>query len=502
MRHGARKFFVLMLKPAGAGRRISTAISPGFFSALPSALIAATLLFSPQPALAQFFSQQGPKLVGTNVVGATAEQGFSVAVSADGNTAIVGAFQDNSSVGAAWVYTRTGGVWSQQGKLVANDAIGSAAQGISVGLSADGNTAIVGGPGDNSGAGAAWIYVRSGGTWTQQGAKLVGTGAAGNARQGAVALSADGNTAIVGGANEAPGAAWIYIRNGSMWTQQGDKLVGTNVVGATAQQGAAVALSGDGNTALVGGRADNSNVGAAWVYTRTGGGWSQQGKLVANDAIAPAFQGYSVSLSADGNTAAVGGPFDNTDVGAGWIYVRSAGMWTQQGKLIGGGAVGQSLQGNSMSLSAAGNMVFMGGPNDNSSIGAAWIFTSNGGVWSQQGGKLVGSGAMGAAGQGVSVALSADGKTGIVGGLFDNSSVGAAWVYAQPSLVVSPTTDISASGTQGEGFSPASFQYQSGFHQRQPQLYDLRHSACALAQRILPLRHGHHIPGHCDLLFD
>jgi hypothetical protein len=185
------------------------------------------------------------------------------------------------------------------------------------------------------------------------------------------------------------------------------------------------------------------------------------GLVVANDAIAPAFQGYSVSLSADGNTAAVGGPFDNTDVGAGWIYVRdSAGMWTQQGKLIGGGAVGQSLQGNSMSLSAAGNMVFMGGPNDNSSIGAAWIFTSNGGVWSQQGGKLVGSGAMGAAGQGVSVALSADGKTGIVGGLFDNSSIGAAWVYVQPSLVVSPTTDILASGTQGEGFSPASFQYQ------------------------------------------
>ena len=136
------------------------------------------------------------------------------------------------------------------------------------------------------------------------------------------------------------------------------------------------------------------------------------------------------------------------------------GMWTQQGKLIGGGAVGQSLQGNSIALSGAGNMVFMGGPADNTKIGAAWIFTSNGGVWSQQGGKLVGSGAMGAAGQGVSVALSADGNTAIVGGLFDNSSVGAAWVYVQPSLVVSPTTNILASGTQGEAFSPASFQYQ------------------------------------------
>ena len=96
------------------------------------------------------FVQQGSKLVGAGAVG-NAEQGFSVAISADGNTAIVGGLNDNGFVGAAWVYTRLGGVWSQQGsKLVGTGAVGNAQQGSSVAISGDGNTAIVGGHGDNN----------------------------------------------------------------------------------------------------------------------------------------------------------------------------------------------------------------------------------------------------------------------------------------------------------------------------------------------------------------
>jgi hypothetical protein len=107
-----------------------------------SVLILATQLFSSQLALAQF-TQQGPKLVGPGVVG-NAEQGQSVALSSDGNTAIVGGPDDNNSTGAVWVYTRSGGVWTQQGnKLVGTGAVGQSEQGISVALSADGNTAIV-----------------------------------------------------------------------------------------------------------------------------------------------------------------------------------------------------------------------------------------------------------------------------------------------------------------------------------------------------------------------
>jgi hypothetical protein len=89
----------------------------------------------------------------------------------------VGGYGDNSNTGAAWVYTRSGGVWTQQGsKLVGTGVIGSAEQGRSVALSGDGNTAIVGGNVDNSLTGAAWVYTRSNGVWTQQGSKLVGTG--------------------------------------------------------------------------------------------------------------------------------------------------------------------------------------------------------------------------------------------------------------------------------------------------------------------------------------
>src|SRR5206468_1217058 len=104
---------------------------------------------------------------------------------ADGNTAIVGGYNDNGTAGAAWVFTRSGGVWTQQGnKLVGSGAAGPAQQGRSVALSGDGNVAIVGGNADNSGAGAVWVWSRSGGAWTPLGNKLVGAGAVGNASQG------------------------------------------------------------------------------------------------------------------------------------------------------------------------------------------------------------------------------------------------------------------------------------------------------------------------------
>jgi hypothetical protein len=279
----------------------------------------------------QQFIQQGPKLVGTGAV-VPADQGTSVALSADGKTAIVGGFFDNSGSGAAWVYTRSGGVWTQQGsKLVGNDAAGAAFQGWFVALSADGNTAIVGGYNDAAGIrtalgpGAAWVYIRSGGVWTQQGPKLVGTGAAGPANQGySVALSADGNTAITGGPADsgAIGATWVYTRSNGVWTQQGSKLVGNDAAGP-ANQGTSVALSADGNTAIVGGDADNSDTGAAWFYTRSGGVWNQEGsKLVGTGGVQNSEQGYSVALSADGNTAIVGAPADNGSLGATWVFVH------------------------------------------------------------------------------------------------------------------------------------------------------------------------------------
>jgi hypothetical protein len=149
------------------------------------------------------FAEQGFKLIGTGAIG-DALQGLGVSLSADGNTAIIGGRGDSNFTGAVWVYTRRGGLWDEQTKLVASDSVGGSLQGSSVSLSRDGDTALVGGPGDNRGPqgpfGAAWVYTRIGGLWRQQ-AKLVGTPVLGTyAVQGAsVSLSGDGNTAIIGG---------------------------------------------------------------------------------------------------------------------------------------------------------------------------------------------------------------------------------------------------------------------------------------------------------------
>ena len=409
------------------------------------------------------FTQQGPKLVGT--ASGNASQGVSVALSADGNTAIVGGSSDNGNAGAAWIWTRTGVNWAPQGtKLVGSGASASAQQGLSVALSGDGNTAIVGGPNDNGSIGATWVWTRSGVNWTQQGTKLVASDATGIAQQGwSVALSADGNTAIVGGSgdNGNIGAAWVWTRSGITWTQQGTKLVGSGYVG-TPVQGHSVALSGDGNTAIVGGPSDNGNIGAAWVWTRTGVNWSQQGtKLFASDATANASQGWSVALSGDGNTAIVGGPYDNSN-GAGRIWTRTGVNWTQQGtKLVGSGAGFLPLQGSSVGLSADGNTAIVGGPDDgiNQAEGAAWVWTRTGVNWSQLGPKLVGSGWVGlGAYQGASIALSGDGNTAIVGGPGDTSGVGAAWVFVasapasatQLAFVQQPTNTVA-----GQPITPA-----------------------------------------------
>jgi hypothetical protein len=424
---------------AGVGGAVAAATRPNRASAIAKAiacvLVFAALVCTAQPASAQF-TQQGQKLVGSGAAG-LASQGSAVALSADGNTAIVGGESDNSGTGAAWEFIQSSGVWSQQGsKLVGTGYSGAPYQGISVALSADSTTAIVGGAFDNSDAGAAWVFTLSGNV------KLpIGTGAVGKAYQGySVALSADGNTAIVGGPsdNSLIGAAWVFTQSAGVWTQQGAKLVGTGYSGQS-NQGRSVALSADGNIAIVGGPGDNSGTGAVWFFSRSSNGiWSQQGsKQIGASAVGAAEQGFSVALSADGNTAVAGGYGDNSNAGAVWVFTRNSnGSWSQQGsKLVGKGAVGSLVyQGCSVALSADGNTAIVGGYGDNSNAGAVWVFTRNGGVWNQGGTKLpLGTGAVGSAVyQGYSVALSADGNTAIVGGYGDNSNAGATWVFVSP----------------------------------------------------------------------
>jgi hypothetical protein len=416
-------------------------------------VVCATALFA-RPAFAQF-AQQGPKLAASDAASISA-QGFSVAISSDGNTAIVGAPLDNDFGGAAWIWTRSNaGVWTQQAtKLIGSGSAAFVQQGRSVALSADGNTAAVGGPLVDGGA--VWIWTRSAGVWSQQGTKLVGTGATGSAGQGSsVALSADGDTLVVGGPgdNSGAGAVWVWTRSGGVWTQQGGKLVGTGATGSAGQGN--VALSADGNTLIVGGTGDNSNAGAVWIWTRSGGIWSQQGaKLTGSDRVGDAFQGRGVDLAADGNTAIVGGR-DGTSGGVAWVWTRSAGTWIQQGpKLAGSDAASPASNNTSVSLSADGNTAIVGGPDDNGSRGAVWVWRRSSGTWTQQGSKLIGSGASGNgnASQGGAVALSGDGTTAIVGGPTDTQpagTAGAAWIFVSlppPVVTAHPASQTVAPG--------------------------------------------------------
>jgi Secretion system C-terminal sorting domain/FG-GAP repeat len=390
------------------------------------------------------YTQQGLKLVGQGAVG-NARQG-SVSISSDGNTAIIGGWYDNNTAGAAWIFTRNNGAWTQQGsKLVGLGTDQYSQFGWSVAISSDGNTAIMGSPGDGNNGGA-WIFIRNNGVWAQQGSKLVGSGVSGYSQQGvSVAISADGNTAVVGSKYE---AFWVFTRKGGIWSQQGSMMYGTGADGNTSQ-GTSVAVSADGNTIVEGGPADSHTQGAIWVFTRTDTTWTQQGpKLVASDAVY-ASQGTSVAISGDGNTIIEGGSSNNGSEGGVWIFTRNNGVWTEQGQeLVGSFDVGSTnngnwepvLQGSSVAISADGNTVVEGGYGDNLWKGAVWVFTRTNGVWLQVGFKLSGSDTTGnTIYQGISVAISGDGKTVIEGGNCDNSWVGAAWVFFNPTAGISQT---------------------------------------------------------------
>lgn len=181
------------------------------------------------PAFSQFVHRS--TLVGTGYVN-TPWQGTAASISADGIVAVVGGEQDSLGRGSAWVYTRNGNQWTQMGdRLIPKGAIWSASQplyfGLATAISANGNTIAIGGYYDNNRSGATWIFERNGNRWIQQGTKLVGSQGIGNSFQGyAIALSADGNTLLVGGRedNGARGAAWIFQRTGNTWSQQGGKI--------------------------------------------------------------------------------------------------------------------------------------------------------------------------------------------------------------------------------------------------------------------------------------
>jgi hypothetical protein len=358
------------------------------------------------------FLQQGEALTAApGEQGISTQFGASVALSANGDTMLVGGPGDELYGGSAWVYVRSGSTWIEQTQLDASEVscggfYCGAYVGYSVALSADGDTALVAGYGNAGGIGAAWVFTRSGTTWTQQGPALTGTGEIGAGRFGmSVALSADGNTALIGAPDDYgyAGAAWVFTRAGASWTQEGEKLVADDESESQESRfGSSVALSADGDTALIGGPDDNGRQGAAWVFTRSHSTWTQQGaKLTGGGEIGAGGLGSSVALSTDGATALVGAPRDN-EVGAAWTYTRSGSTWTQdESKLTGNGETGEGYFGSGIVLSADGETALI----DANEV--ALIFAHSGGIWTEEGEKLP---------HGASLAVSAEGSTVVIGG--------------------------------------------------------------------------------------
>lgn len=383
------------------------------------------------------YSQEAGPLVDYSEIGA-AEQGYSVALSSDGNTMAVGGFQDDTAFGGTtWIYVRSGSSWTQQGpSLLGDNIVGASFQGASISLSGDGNTLAIGGYGDNSELGAVWIFIRTNGEWTQQGTKLTGEGTEGVVQQGkSVSLSSDGNTLAFGGSEDEAGigAVWVFTRTDGIWTQQGSKLVGEDYEGVP-NQGSSVSLSADGNTLAIGGPGDNSATGATFIFVRSSGSWSQQGhKLLGSGYVGGGiYQGCGVALR--GNTLITGGYGDEDSIGAVWVFNRSGTTWTQTGnKLVGTGFIGTYIQqGKAVTLSDDESTLVLSGPYDNSNIGAIWIFKLLSGVWTQYGSKIVPSGYTNTPFFGLfpnGVSINGDSTTIAVGGQYNDTNKGGAWVY-------------------------------------------------------------------------
>ena len=301
------------------------------------------------------------------------QYGLLLAISSDGNTAIVGAYLGSASPtlggGVAYVFTRSGTTWTQQAKLLASDAASSDGFGSSVSISADGNTVLIGAPDEdtspNSSNGAAYVFTRSGTTWTQQ-AKLLASDAASSDNFGfSSSISADGTTAIIGAFLESTspntnnGAAYIFTRSGATWTQQA-KLLASDAA-TNDNFGLSVDISSNGNTALVGApyedTSPNTNNGAIYVFTRSGTTWTQRQKIVLEDAEASFLFGGVVSISGDGSTFAASSYSPKDFV---YVYTLIGDTWRQQARLFSSENLLDYKFGSDLSISYDGNTLAVG----------------------------------------------------------------------------------------------------------------------------------------------
>ncbi len=352
------------------------------------------------------------------------------------NTVIVGArYDDDKGInsGSVYVYRRNDGSWQEQAKLVASDGAAGDRFGDFVALDRD--TAIVGAPGDPyklDSSGAAYVFHYSRGDWTEQARLVAGDGEAGD-EFGQVAI--DGDTVIISAQSDDErgfdsGSVYVFERNRGAWTQQAKLLASDGLPG---DQFGRIAI--DNKTIVVGAAsADDDKIGldtgAVYIFELQNGTWSEQAKLSASDAAAGDNFGWTVAI--DGDTVvigAIGNDQNGNNSGAAYIFARSDGNWTEQAKLSASDGAANDGFGR---VAIDGKTVIVSAPRNadqGSRTSTAYVFAKTNGTWTEQAKVTTGFGAPGDSFAAPAMA----GKTFVVGAGInqdDGKQLGSAYVFS------------------------------------------------------------------------
>jgi hypothetical protein len=351
---------------------------------------------------------------------------FGVSVALHGTTAMVGAQQAtigaNEDQGAVYVFDQTGGKWAQSQKLVSSD--GAAFDTFGDAVVFQGDTAIVGAyaatVNDFAYQGAAYVFTRSNGTWSQ--AQKLTSDDGTDFNYFGYSLALDGTTAFIGA--DLLGAVYVFDESGGTWTQS-QKLTGSDE-GVGDIFGYSVAI--EGSTAFVGAYGNNGYQGAVYVFTESGGTWTETQKLTADDGLPNTYFGYAIGVS--GSTLIVGAWGTNPDGddtrGAAYVFTESNGTWTQTQKLVADDGAPFDKFGHSVAID--GTHAVIGADGVANAQGAVYVFDESGGSWTQSQ-KLLASDGQHNDGLGFPVTL--DGTRALAGarGWPAGTLVGAAYFF-------------------------------------------------------------------------
>lgn len=356
----------------------------------------------------------------------------SLATSTDGKYVIVGAPYSHTNAGEAYIFARSGNAWGSPVLLPNPQGSAGSLFGISVAMSADGGTVLVGAPAASTAMPAAYVYTRNGATWTQ--AATLST--VGVAPSGGVvvrgfgfssALSADGDVALVGAPEAASvfaGAVYEYRKSGVIWS---GPVALPGSFPSSALAGSSVSLSSDGTTALILAPGEHTLTGALYITTYNGSSWSTPAPLTLPPFPATIAGGMHASLSGDGHVVLMGRPGETLSQGAAYAYVLSSGTWNGPTAIPMASVPNNSHFGTSVALSQDGSKAVVGAAYQNTNAGAAYVLVRSGSTWSDPV-ALSNAGQGSGSNLGYSVALTADGRMGFVGA----TGTSPGFVYSSP----------------------------------------------------------------------